>query len=90
MRFLGSFQKKVEDARAQLQFHSLSQELKALKEAISASDKQATAQLCAAKDQLQSLHGTVCKINQERTEVRCCRNAPLENGDNQILTAYGV
>ncbi|XP_029141667.1 centriolin [Protobothrops mucrosquamatus] len=60
--------KKVEDARAQLQFHSLSQELKALKEAISASDKQATAQLCAAKDQLQSLHGTVCKINQERTE----------------------
>ncbi|KAM3825334.1 centriolin isoform 1-T1 [Vipera latastei] len=60
--------KKVEDARAQLQFHSLSKELKALKEAISASDKQATAQLCAAKDQLQSLHGTLCKINQERTK----------------------
>ncbi|XP_063172481.1 centriolin [Candoia aspera] len=60
--------KKVEDARAELQFHSLNEELKALKEAISASDKQATAQLCAAKDQLQSLHGTVCRINQGRTE----------------------
>ncbi|XP_013927526.1 PREDICTED: centriolin [Thamnophis sirtalis] len=61
-------QKKSEDARAQLQFHSLSKELKALKEAISASDKKATAQLCAAKDQLQSLHGTVFKINRERSE----------------------
>ncbi|KAG8141759.1 hypothetical protein E2320_006447 [Naja naja] len=46
----------------------LSKELKALKEAISASDKQATAQLCAAKDQLQSLHGAVCRINRERSE----------------------
>ncbi|KAH0615522.1 hypothetical protein JD844_004881 [Phrynosoma platyrhinos] len=60
--------KKVEDARAQMQFIGIDKELKELKRAISASDKQATAELCAAKDQLRSLRGTVSRINQERTE----------------------
>ncbi|XP_042334632.1 centriolin isoform X2 [Sceloporus undulatus] len=60
--------KKVEDARAQMQFLGIDKELKELKRAISASDKQATAELCAAKDQLRSLRGTVSRINQERTE----------------------
>ncbi|XP_063000998.1 centriolin isoform X2 [Elgaria multicarinata webbii] len=60
--------KNVEDARAQMQFLGIDKELKELKRAISASDKQATAELCAAKDQLKSLHGTVYKINQERNE----------------------
>jgi centriolin len=43
--------------------------LKNLKKAVAASDKLATAELIIAKDQLQSLHGTVMKINQERAEV---------------------
>ncbi|XP_066466750.1 centriolin isoform X2 [Tiliqua scincoides] len=60
--------KKMENARAQMQFRGIDRELKELKRAISASDKQATAELCAAKDQLKSLHGTVRKINQERAE----------------------
>nr|XP_056716120.1 centriolin [Euleptes europaea] len=60
--------KVADDARTQRQFLGISKELEELKQAISASDKQATAELCAAKDQLQSLHGTVRKINQERSE----------------------
>lgn len=63
------FQKKVEDAKAQMQFIDIDKELQKLKRAISTSDKQAAADLCAAKDQLRSLRGTVCKINQERSEV---------------------
>lgn len=65
------FQKKMENARAQMRFLGLDKELQELKKAISASDKQATAELCAAKDQLKLLHGTVRKINQERAEVVC-------------------
>ncbi|XP_032994259.1 centriolin isoform X2 [Lacerta agilis] len=60
--------KKVEDAKAQMQFIDIDKELQELKRAISTSDKQAAADLCAAKDQLRSLRGTVCKINQERSE----------------------
>ncbi|XP_034969295.2 centriolin isoform X1 [Zootoca vivipara] len=60
--------KKVEDAKAQMQFNDIDKELQELKRAISTSDKQAAADLCAAKDQLRSLRGTVCKINQERSE----------------------
>uniref|UniRef100_A0A670KLP4 Centriolin n=1 Tax=Podarcis muralis TaxID=64176 RepID=A0A670KLP4_PODMU len=60
--------KKVEDAKAQMQFIDIDKELQKLKRAISTSDKQAAADLCAAKDQLRSLRGTVCKINQERSE----------------------
>ncbi|KAJ6652858.1 hypothetical protein lerEdw1_010576 [Lerista edwardsae] len=62
--------KKMADARAQMRFLGLDKELQALKKAISASDKQATAELCVAQDQLKSLHGTVRKINQERAEER--------------------
>uniref|UniRef100_A0A803STE6 Centriolin n=1 Tax=Anolis carolinensis TaxID=28377 RepID=A0A803STE6_ANOCA len=60
--------KKVEDAKAQMQFLDLDRELKELKRAISASDKQATKELSAAKDQLKSLRGTVSRINLERNE----------------------
>nr|XP_060613346.1 centriolin isoform X2 [Anolis sagrei ordinatus] len=60
--------KKVEDAKAQMQFLGIDRELKELKRAISASDKQATAELSAAKDQLKSLRGTVSRINLERNE----------------------
>ncbi|KAF7241046.1 Centriolin [Varanus komodoensis] len=60
--------KKVEDARVQMQFLSLNEELKELKEAVSASERQATAELCAATDQLRALHGTVGKINQWRSQ----------------------
>ncbi|XP_061459570.1 centriolin isoform X2 [Rhineura floridana] len=60
--------KKVEDAKARMQFLDIDKELRELKRAISASDKQAAADLFAAKDQLRSLHGTVCKINQERSK----------------------
>ncbi|XP_042734875.1 centriolin isoform X2 [Lagopus leucura] len=60
--------KKIEDARAQMQFADLDKELKELKRAIITSDKLAAAELCIAKNQLQALHGTVLKINQERAE----------------------
>ncbi|XP_054942973.1 centriolin isoform X6 [Physeter macrocephalus] len=60
--------KKLEDAKSQAQFLGLDKELKKLKKAVAASDKLATAELTTAKDQLKSLHGTVMKINQERTE----------------------
>uniref|UniRef100_A0A8C9GD02 Centriolin n=2 Tax=Pavo cristatus TaxID=9049 RepID=A0A8C9GD02_PAVCR len=60
--------KKIEDARAQMQFADLDKELKELKRAIITSDKLAAAELSIAKDQLQALHGTVLKINQERAE----------------------
>ncbi|XP_075416539.1 centriolin isoform X2 [Tenrec ecaudatus] len=62
--------KKFEDARSQEQYFSLDKELKNLKKAVAASDKQATAELTLAKDQLRSLHGTVVKINQERAEEK--------------------
>ncbi|XP_073907210.1 centriolin isoform X4 [Castor canadensis] len=60
--------KRHEDAKSQEQFLGLDNELKNLKKAVAASDKLATAELIIAKDQLQSLHGTVMKINQERAE----------------------
>ncbi|KAM6316368.1 centriolin isoform 6-T6 [Podargus strigoides] len=60
--------KKIEDARAQKQFVSLDKELKDLKRAIITSDKLAATELSIAKDQLQALHGTVLRINQERAE----------------------
>ncbi|XP_044520199.1 centriolin [Gracilinanus agilis] len=60
--------KKLEEARSQKQFLGLDRELKELKAAVAASDKQATAELCIAKDQLKSLHGTVLRINQDRAE----------------------
>lgn len=60
--------KKIEDARAQMQFADLDKELKELKRAIITSDKLAAAELSIAKNQLQALHGTVLKINQERAE----------------------
>lgn len=63
------FQKKLEDAKAQMQFLGLDKELKELKKAIVASDKLAATELSLAKDQLKALHGTVLKINQERAEV---------------------
>lgn len=63
------FQKKLEDARAQMQFASLDKELKELKRAIITSDKLAAAELSIAKNQLKALHGTVLRINQERAEV---------------------
>ncbi|XP_045152487.1 centriolin isoform X2 [Echinops telfairi] len=62
--------KKFEDARSQEQYLSLDKELKNLKKAVTASDKQATAELTLAKEQLKSLHGTVLKINQERAEEK--------------------
>lgn len=52
-----------------MQFADLDKELKELKRAIITSDKLAAAELCIAKNQLQALHGTVLKINQERAEV---------------------
>ncbi|KAM9062793.1 centriolin isoform 4-T4 [Sarcophilus harrisii] len=60
--------KKLEEAKSQKQFLGLDRELKELKAAVAASDKQATAELCIAKDQLKSLHGTVLRINQDRIE----------------------
>ncbi|NXE19162.1 CNTRL protein, partial [Ardeotis kori] len=60
--------KKIEDARAQMQFDSLDKELKELKRAIITSDKLAATELSIAKNQLKALHGTVLRINQERTE----------------------
>ncbi|XP_074067789.1 centriolin isoform X2 [Macrotis lagotis] len=60
--------KKLEEARSQKQFLGLDRELKELKKAVAASDKQAAAELCIAKDQLKSLHGTVLRINQDRAE----------------------
>ncbi|XP_035411382.1 centriolin isoform X1 [Cygnus atratus] len=60
--------KKLEDARAQMQFASLDKELKELKRAIITSDKLAAAELSIAKNQLKALHGTVLRINQERAE----------------------
>lgn len=69
---LSWFQKKIEDARAQMQFADLDKELKELKRAIITSDKLAATELSIAKNQLQALHGTVLKINQERAEVNLC------------------
>lgn len=63
------FQKKIEDARAQMQFVSLDKELKELKRAIITSDKMAATELSIAKNQLKALRGTVVRINQERAEV---------------------
>ncbi|NWS40158.1 CNTRL protein, partial [Probosciger aterrimus] len=60
--------KKLEDARAQMQFVSLDKELKELKRAIITSDKLAATELSSAKNQLKALHGTVLRINQERAE----------------------
>ncbi|XP_062497153.1 centriolin isoform X1 [Pezoporus occidentalis] len=60
--------KKLEDARAQMQFVSLDKELKELKRAIVTSDKLAATELSSAKNQLKALHGTVLRINQERAE----------------------
>ncbi|XP_053940314.1 centriolin isoform X2 [Cuculus canorus] len=60
--------KKVEEARAQIQFVSLDKELKELKRAIVTSDKLAATELSIAKNQLKALHGTVLRINQERAE----------------------
>ncbi|NXV74447.1 CNTRL protein, partial [Atlantisia rogersi] len=60
--------KKIEDARAEMQFVSLDKELKELKRAIITSDKLAATELSIAKNQLQALHGTVLRINQERAE----------------------
>uniref|UniRef100_A0A672TJP5 Centriolin n=1 Tax=Strigops habroptila TaxID=2489341 RepID=A0A672TJP5_STRHB len=60
--------KKLEDARAQMQFDSLDKELKELKRAIITSDKLAATELSSAKNQLKALHGTVLRINQERAE----------------------
>lgn len=82
------FQKKVEDARAQMQFLGVDKELKALKRAITASDKQATAELSATKDQLKSLHGAVRKINQERTEVHCCWIVDLNTSQKLLFLSF--
>ncbi|KFW00100.1 Centriolin, partial [Eurypyga helias] len=60
--------KKIEDARAQIQFVSLDKELKELKRAIITSDKLAATELSIAKNQLKALHGTVLRINHERAE----------------------
>ncbi|NXH79408.1 CNTRL protein, partial [Hydrobates tethys] len=60
--------KKIEDARAELQFVNLDKELKELKRAIITSDKLAARELSIAKNQLKALHGTVLRINQERAE----------------------
>ncbi|KAG8447548.1 hypothetical protein GDO86_014884 [Hymenochirus boettgeri] len=61
-------QRKMDDAAAKKQLSALDKELRELKRAVAMSDKLATSELCNAKEQLQSLHGTVLKINQERTE----------------------
>ncbi|XP_041098758.1 centriolin isoform X5 [Polyodon spathula] len=58
----------LEDSRTQMQLQGLDKELRDLKGAMAAADKMAARQLCEAKDQLRSLHGTVCKLNQERAE----------------------
>ncbi|NXA49782.1 CNTRL protein, partial [Nothocercus julius] len=60
--------KKIDDARAEMQFVSLDKELKKLKRAIITSDKLAATELSIAKNQLKALHGTVLRINQERAE----------------------
>ncbi|NWW88320.1 CNTRL protein, partial [Rhynochetos jubatus] len=60
--------KKIEDARAQIQFVSLDKELKELKRAIITSDKLAATELSITKNQLKALHGTVLRINHERAE----------------------
>ncbi|NXA34778.1 CNTRL protein, partial [Eudromia elegans] len=60
--------KKIDDARAEMQFVSLDTELKKLKKAIITSDKLAATELSIAKNQLKALHGTVLRINQERAE----------------------
>lgn len=52
-----------------MQFVSLDKELKELKKAVITSDKLAATELSNAKNQLQALHGTIHKINQERAEV---------------------
>ncbi|KAM4664596.1 centriolin [Discoglossus pictus] len=58
---------KMEDDRAQMKLFSLEKELQELKRAVAISDKMAASELSNAKDQLKSLHGTVLKLNQERT-----------------------
>lgn len=63
------FQKKIEDARAQMQVLSLDKELKELQRAVVTSDKLATTELSMAADQLRVLQGTVLRINQQRAEV---------------------
>ncbi|NXN96732.1 CNTRL protein, partial [Rhinopomastus cyanomelas] len=60
--------KKLEGARAQLQFASLNKEMKELRRAVITSDKLAVTELSNAKNQLKALHGTVLRINQERAE----------------------
>ncbi|XP_025918156.1 centriolin isoform X5 [Apteryx rowi] len=60
--------KKIDDARAEMQFVNLDKELKKLKRAIITSDKLAATELSIAKNQLKALHGTVLRINQERAE----------------------
>lgn len=63
------FQKKIEDARAQMQVLSLDKELKELQRAVITSDKLAATELCITAKQLKALGGTVLRINQERAEV---------------------
>uniref|UniRef100_A0A8C9RML1 Centriolin-like n=1 Tax=Scleropages formosus TaxID=113540 RepID=A0A8C9RML1_SCLFO len=58
-----------EDCRTQQQLQSLDKELRDLKRSVAAADKVAALQLSDAKDQLYSMHGTVRKINKERSEV---------------------
>nr|XP_009679355.1 PREDICTED: centriolin isoform X2 [Struthio camelus australis] len=60
--------KKIDDARAEMQFISLDKELTKLKRAIVTSDKLAATELSNARNQLKALHGTVLRINQERAE----------------------
>ncbi|XP_018614636.2 centriolin isoform X1 [Scleropages formosus] len=57
-----------EDCRTQQQLQSLDKELRDLKRSVAAADKVAALQLSDAKDQLYSMHGTVRKINKERSE----------------------
>lgn len=64
------FQKKIEDARAQMQVLSLDKELKELQRAVVTSDKLAATELSVAANQLKALRGTVLRINQERAEVK--------------------
>ncbi|KAM8934304.1 centriolin [Pelodytes ibericus] len=60
--------RKMEDARAQKQLSDLERELKELRRVVALSDKMAATELSNAKDHLKSLHGTVLKLNRERTE----------------------
>ncbi|KPP60873.1 hypothetical protein Z043_121088, partial [Scleropages formosus] len=60
--------KGSEDCRTQQQLQSLDKELRDLKRSVAAADKVAALQLSDAKDQLYSMHGTVRKINKERSE----------------------